>query len=289
MANKFFNTLAKNYQRGLSLIIGFAFLVAAVILWPQVRDFGQRQLQNWQWQYLRHQNKTSSSEIQIDLHIDPEEMLSLSAADQLDVDVIRPLLQRQLAQLAQNQPLLATLRTLLNAHSDGELLALSSTSIVDSSDITNDSQSTPALPAVDTALPVGTWLISDKIGLNAAVDTSGDLEKGLEKGVVMVTDLGAIGQTSVPVVMAAHRYGYLKWWDSNYGRQNSFYYLPELTVGDRIEIIQDQRRWYYEIYSSSEGTEISDYNADLILYTCEALTGDNRYFRYARLIDPSEY
>lgn len=289
MANKFFNTLVKNYQHGLNLIIGLAFLVAAIILWPQVRDFSQKQLQNWQWQYLRHQNETSSSEIQIDLHINSEEMLSLSAVDQLNNNVIQPLLQRQLTQLTQNQSLLATLKTLLNARSDGELLALSSTSTIDSPDVINDSQSVPVLPAVDTALPAGTWLISDKIGLNAAVDTSGDLEKGLEKGVVMVTDLGTIGQTSIPVVMAAHRYGYLKWWDSNYGRQNSFYYLPELTVGDRIEVIQDQRRWYYEIYSSSEGTEISDYDADLILYTCEALTGDNRYFRYARLIDPSEY
>jgi sortase (surface protein transpeptidase) len=57
-----------------------------------------------------------------------------------------------------------------------------------------------------------------------------------------------------------------------------------MRVGDTVEIDWKQRKYTYEVYATDKGTEIADYSADLILYTCESLTGDARVFVYARLI-----
>ena len=56
-------------------------------------------------------------------------------------------------------------------------------------------------------------------------------------------------------------------------------------MGDTVEIIWKQRKYVYEIYKEEEGEEISDYTADLILYTCESLKSPIRIFRYARLLE----
>jgi sortase (surface protein transpeptidase) len=87
----------------------------------------------------------------------------------------------------------------------------------------------------------------------------------------------------MPIILAAHRYGYLAWTDL-FRRQNSFYNLPKIKVGDTVEIDWGQRKYTYGVYTTEEGTQITDYSADLILYTCESLTGDERFFVYAHLI-----
>ena len=88
----------------------------------------------------------------------------------------------------------------------------------------------------------------------------------------------------LPIILAAHRFGWDWWWQTDYWKYNSFYYLPEVEQGDMIEIIADQRKWVYEVYAGEEGEEITDYDADLILYTCKFLNSPLRHFRYARLI-----
>lgn len=139
-----------------------------------------------------------------------------------------------------------------------------------------------------------TWVVAEKIGLKAKIQASSseeEIDEGLSQGVVAIPGYGQAGETAgAPMIVAAHRYGYLWWWDNpNYARENSFYYLPELVVGDVVEVIAGGRRWYYEIYRTSEGETIDDYQADLILYTCKYLNSKQRYFQYARLIDPSWY
>ncbi|KKS80793.1 MAG: hypothetical protein UV56_C0008G0001, partial [Candidatus Woesebacteria bacterium GW2011_GWC1_43_10b] len=64
-----------------------------------------------------------------------------------------------------------------------------------------------------------------------------------------------------------------------------FYSLPKLKTGDTVEIIWRQRKYLYEVYKEEEGEEITDYSADLILYTCESLSSPVRIFRYARLLE----
>jgi hypothetical protein len=111
-----------------------------------------------------------------------------------------------------------------------------------------------------------------------------DENEALDKGVWLVPDFGRPGDTTQPIIAAAHRFGWDWWWKTDYWKYNSFYLLTETEPGDRIEIIYDQRKWVYEIYAGEEGELITDYDADLILYTCKYLNSPIRYFRYAKLI-----
>lgn len=139
------------------------------------------------------------------------------------------------------------------------------------------------LPPKDENLPEGNWLIIPKIGLRTEIRESEDPEDSLRYGVWRETDL-ATPDTIGPTILMAHRFGYLKW-TNQYRRQNSFYNLPKLEVGDTFEVIWDQRKYEYEIYAGEEGEEITDYEADVILYTCKFLNSPVRYFRYARRVE----
>ncbi len=146
---------------------------------------------------------------------------------------------------------------------------------------------TVTLPPRDESLPEGEWLIIPSIGVKAQIQENANSDEALQKGVWRVPNFGTAGDTTKPMILAAHRYGYLWWWQngSQYWRYNSFYLLPKVLPGDQIEIIADKRKFTYEVYAGEEGKEISDYNADLILYTCRFLNADARFFRYARLLD----
>jgi len=145
--------------------------------------------------------------------------------------------------------------------------------------------STRYTPPFDPRLPLANHLAIPAIGVDTNIleATYADYESALKKGVWRVSDFGAPGDVGVPVILAAHRYGYLAW-TNLYRRENSFFNLPNLKVGDTVEIDYQQRKYTYEIYADGKGPEIMDYTADLILYTCESLTGETRIFKYARLI-----
>jgi sortase (surface protein transpeptidase) len=141
-------------------------------------------------------------------------------------------------------------------------------------------------PSYDSRLPKENHLIISKIGVNTNIQeaTFDNYESALKQGVWRVSDFGAPSANSMPTILAAHRYGYLAW-SNLFRRENSFYNLPKLNVGDTVEIDWRQRRYIYEIYAEGQGPEITDYTADLILYTCVDLTGPERIFRYARLLE----
>jgi len=148
---------------------------------------------------------------------------------------------------------------------------------------------TPApLPPQDPNLPLGNWLIIPRIGVRTELQATADSEKALETGVWMVPEYGRPGAKDKPVILAAHRYGWQWWWKTDYWKYHSFYLLPDLQPGDIVETIVDQRKYTYEIYAGEEGEEISDYFADMILYTCKYLSSPRRHFRYARLVDWSK-
>lgn len=140
-------------------------------------------------------------------------------------------------------------------------------------------------PVFDPKLPLTNRLIIPSIGVETNIEEAlySNYEDALRKGVWRVSDFGAPGETGTPVILAAHRFGYLAW-SNLYRRENSFYNLPKLSVGDTVEIDYQQRKYVYEIYAEGTGPEIADYTADLILYTCENLTGETRIFKYARLL-----
>ncbi len=143
-------------------------------------------------------------------------------------------------------------------------------------------------PPYDETLPEGNWLIIPRIGVRTEILESEKSEESLMKGVWRVPDFGTPGERTEPMILAAHRYGYNWWWRGQYWRYHSFYLLPDLEPGDFIEVISHKRKYKYEIYAGEEGEEITDYNADLILYTCKFLNSPIRHFRYARLINPEK-
>lgn len=140
-------------------------------------------------------------------------------------------------------------------------------------------------PRFDATLPEENTIRIPSIGVYGEVYEAPyeDFEVALRKGVWRAPDFSTPKDQSKPTILAAHRYGYL-FWSNLYRRQNSFYNLPELKEGDVVEIYWKQRKYVYEIYASEEGEEITDYSADLILYTCENLTSPVRIFKYARLL-----
>ncbi len=143
-------------------------------------------------------------------------------------------------------------------------------------------------PPYDETLPDGSWLSIPLIGLRSELQKTEDYDAALAKGIWQVPDFGDAGSTELPMIVAGHRFGWDWWWKTDYWKYHSFYRLPELQVGDRVEVIADHRKWIYEIYAATEGEEIADYSADLILYTCKYLNSPARFFRYAKLIDPTK-
>lgn len=140
-------------------------------------------------------------------------------------------------------------------------------------------------PSFDAALPLENAIIIPSIGLKTNIHEApvSDYEQALKKGVWRVNDYGTPYNRELPTILAAHRFGYLSW-SNLYRRSNSFYNLPKLKNGDMVEIVWRQRKYTYAIYGESEGRDIVDYSADLILYTCQDLASDFRVFRYARLV-----
>jgi sortase (surface protein transpeptidase) len=140
------------------------------------------------------------------------------------------------------------------------------------------------LPPKDENLPAGEWLIIPKIGVNSQLQRTENEHDALNSGLWWVPDFGKPGDLDKPMIVAGHRFGWKWWWQSDYWQKHSFYRLPELQPGDIVEVIADQRKWQYKIYQAEEGVEITDYDANLILYTCKHLNSPIRYFRYARLL-----
>lgn len=142
-----------------------------------------------------------------------------------------------------------------------------------------------SLPAFNPALPKDNHLKIAAIGVNTSISeaTNDNYESALKEGVWRVSDFGQPNIDGAPMILAAHRYGYLAW-TNTFRRKSSFYNLPKVKVGDTITVDWQQREYLYGVYKTENGEEITDYSADLILYTCESLNGPERIFVYAKLI-----
>ena len=157
------------------------------------------------------------------------------------------------------------------------------------------------LPPVDPSLPGENGLIIDQIGVRGEIHESEDVQTVLKQGIWRVPDFATPtdicnptssangrsasgGENCLPIILAAHRWGYLEWTPA-FRKLNSFYNLPRLKVGDTIKIIWDQRPFEYKVYSVETGTKITDYSANLILYTCQLWNSPVRFFVYANRIN----
>ncbi len=136
------------------------------------------------------------------------------------------------------------------------------------------------IPPFNPNLPEGYFVLIPSIGVNSPITATKDYKKALLKGTWIVSDFGTPELDELPIILAAHRFGYTSW--SNEKRnQISFFNLPRTTTGEKVSIYWNQREYIYEIYALEESTYISDYTADLILYTCKYYNSPERIFRYA--------
>jgi sortase (surface protein transpeptidase) len=137
------------------------------------------------------------------------------------------------------------------------------------------------LPPIDKDLPENPYVVIDKVGIYSPIEYKENYIETLKKGTWLVPDYGNPMKNNMPIILAAHRFGY-SYWDNETRKKVSFFNLPKTHVGDKIKIYWEQREFTYEIYSEEENTYISDYNADLILYTCKYFNSPIRIFRYAK-------
>ncbi len=139
-------------------------------------------------------------------------------------------------------------------------------------------------PPFDPNLPEGYFVLISSIGVNSPITATKDYKKALLKGTWIVSNYGTPELDELPIILAAHRFGYTTW--SNEKRNLiSFFNLPKTVVGEKVSIYWNQREYIYEIYALEENTYISDYTADLILYTCKYYNSPQRIFRYANRVN----
>lgn len=140
----------------------------------------------------------------------------------------------------------------------------------------------------DPSLPEGQYLTIPSLGIDTKVleASSSAYEDALRRGVWRVPEFGSpdAGNEGRPIILAAHRFGYVDWTQS-YREQNSFYNLPDVKVGESIILTWNQHRYTYKVTKIEEGTEITDYSSDLILYTCKFLVSPIRIIVYAELVE----
>ena len=136
-----------------------------------------------------------------------------------------------------------------------------------------------AIPAFDESLPKENKIVISIIGVNSDLVENDNADEGLKKGIWIVPNFGTPESNNLPIIIAAHRFGYIEW-TKEFRETSSFYNLPKLKSGDRVQIIWNQRSYEYEVYKSEDNTQITDYNADLILYTCRMYNSPVRVFKY---------
>lgn len=142
-----------------------------------------------------------------------------------------------------------------------------------------------ALPPKDESLPNKNEVLIESLGVATEIWEApfAEYERVLRKGVWRVPDFGTPERSEQPIILTAHRFGYLEW-SNSYRRKNSFYNLPKLVAGDEVRLNWGQRQYLYRVVRVEEGEEITDYGVDLILYTCKFLVSPMKYFVYAERI-----
>jgi sortase (surface protein transpeptidase) len=142
------------------------------------------------------------------------------------------------------------------------------------------------LPRFEASLSKTNMLMIPSISVETEIREASreNFEDALRLGVWRVSDSGTPRSESRPLVLVAHRFGYLRW-SNSYRRKNSFFNLPKVKEGDIVEVVWRQRKYVYSVYKTEEGKEIGDYEADIILYTCLDLSSDIRVFVYGKLFE----
>ncbi len=136
------------------------------------------------------------------------------------------------------------------------------------------------IPDTDFSLPNKKMINIPNINVSGEIFEGEDYDTLLEKGIWRANSFGT-PEDDIVMIVASHRFGHISW-SNEYRNRNSFFNLPKTNIGDYIEIVWNQRVYTYEIYKVEETENITDYTADLILYTCKLYNSPLRIFRYAQ-------
>lgn len=141
-----------------------------------------------------------------------------------------------------------------------------------------------SLPEFDPSLPEEPYILIPSIQVSSPIGDSIEPEESLREGSWIAKDFGSPEDNSLPIIIAAHRFGYV-YWDRDTRNLLSFYNLPKTDIGDTIEIVWNQRKYIYEIVDTDDSTYIKTYDSDLIIYTCKYFNSPQRIFRYANRVE----
>lgn len=182
-------------------------------------------------------------------------------------------------------PSLPQLWYTLNTEATGdELDKLVTSEIIQQKEEVIPQEDVHPLPPLDTTLPKQNFVIIPSIGVYSPIQEGSNYTKLLEKGTWIVPNFAKPDDNFNPIILASHRFGYITWTNQQ-RKEISFFNLPKLKRGDKVEIVWEQRKYVYEILKSDKGTYITDYNVDLILYTCELYNSPIRIFMYAKRVE----
>jgi len=156
--------------------------------------------------------------------------------------------------------------------------------VVEKDIIVNPTAQLSTVPPLNTNLPEGYFVLIPSVGINSPISDSRDYKVALKKGTWIVGDYGTPEKDELPIILAAHRFGYTSWSTETRNRI-SFYNLPKTDIDSTVSVYWNQREYIYKIYAKEESTYISDYSADLILYTCKYYNSPVRIFRYANRVN----
>ena len=123
-------------------------------------------------------------------------------------------------------------------------------------------------------------LIIPVINIKTRIYESRDAKK-LNLGIIRIHTSGTPVNNKIPMILAGHRYGFLSW-TQKFRIHQSFYNLPKLHKNDFIYIIWQKHLYVYQVYKIEQSSEITDYNASVILYTCKNFYSSKRIIIYAR-------
>lgn len=135
-------------------------------------------------------------------------------------------------------------------------------------------------PEKNEALPKENMIIIPAIGVNSKIVEGSNAKRALYKGIWRDPRTGVPDQDQIPVVLAAHRYGYTEW-TSDFKKTSSFRYLDQLKIDDYVFVIWNQREYRYRITKMEDSEKIYANDADIILYTCKHLNSPIRIIVFA--------
>ena len=87
-------------------------------------------------------------------------------------------------------------------------------------------------PPINPLLTTTPTLKINNIGVDGEIHQGENAKAGLNKGIWIVPGYGTPDNNELPIIIAAHRFGYAHW-SSEFRTKSSFYNLPKLRVGDR--------------------------------------------------------